>query len=32
VLDALSSLGVRHLDLPLRAEKVWRAIEETTTI
>src|SRR5829696_3238496 len=27
VLDALSSLGVRHLDLPLRAEKVWRAIE-----
>ncbi len=26
VLDALSSLGVRHLDLPLRAEKVWRAI------
>jgi carbon-monoxide dehydrogenase large subunit len=30
VLDALSSLGVRHLDLPLRAEKVWRAIAETT--
>ena len=28
VLDALSSLGVRHLDLPLRAEKVWRAIRE----
>jgi carbon-monoxide dehydrogenase large subunit len=28
VLDALSSLGVRHLDLPLRAEKVWRAIGE----
>jgi carbon-monoxide dehydrogenase large subunit len=27
VLDALSSLGVRHLDLPLRAEKVWRAIK-----
>ncbi len=28
VLDALSSLGVRHLDLPLRAEKVWRAIKD----
>ncbi|HEU5102733.1 MAG TPA: molybdopterin cofactor-binding domain-containing protein [Roseiflexaceae bacterium] len=27
VLDALSSLGVRHLDVPLRSEKVWRAIE-----
>ncbi|HJZ47034.1 MAG TPA: xanthine dehydrogenase family protein molybdopterin-binding subunit [Roseiflexaceae bacterium] len=27
VLDALSSLGVRHVDVPLRSEKVWRAIE-----
>ena len=26
VLDALAHLGVRHLDLPLSAEKVWRAI------
>src|SRR5215216_174344 len=26
VMDALSSVGVRHLDLPLRAEKVWRAM------
>ncbi len=26
VLDALAPLGVRHLDLPLTPEKVWRAI------
>lgn len=25
-LDALRPLGVRHLDMPLTAEKVWRAI------
>jgi carbon-monoxide dehydrogenase large subunit len=27
VLDALKPLGVRHLDMPLRPEKVWRAIQ-----
>jgi carbon-monoxide dehydrogenase large subunit len=26
VVDALVPLGVRHLDMPLTAEKVWRAI------
>jgi carbon-monoxide dehydrogenase large subunit len=26
VLDALSSFGVRHLDTPLTAEKIWRAM------
>jgi carbon-monoxide dehydrogenase large subunit len=26
VLDALASFGVRHLDMPLTAEKIWRAI------
>jgi carbon-monoxide dehydrogenase large subunit len=26
VVDALSHLGVRHLDMPLTAEKVWRTI------
>jgi carbon-monoxide dehydrogenase large subunit len=26
VMDALSPLGIRHLDLPLTPEKVWRAI------
>lgn len=28
VVDALSHLGVRHLDLPCTAERVWRAIVE----
>jgi aerobic carbon-monoxide dehydrogenase large subunit len=28
VLDALASLGVRHLDTPLTAEKIWRAMQE----
>jgi carbon-monoxide dehydrogenase large subunit len=28
VIDALSHLGVRHVDFPLTAERVWRAIEE----
>jgi carbon-monoxide dehydrogenase large subunit len=27
VMDALFPLGVRHLDLPLTPEKIWRAIE-----
>ena len=27
VLDALAPFGVRHLDMPLRPEKVWRAIQ-----
>ncbi len=26
VVDALSEFGVRHIDMPLTAEKVWRAI------
>jgi carbon-monoxide dehydrogenase large subunit len=26
VMDALSPLGIRHLDMPLTPEKVWRAI------
>jgi carbon-monoxide dehydrogenase large subunit len=28
VIDALSSLGVRHLDMPITRDKVWRAIHE----
>ncbi len=28
VVDALAHLGVRHVDLPLTAERVWRAITE----
>jgi carbon-monoxide dehydrogenase large subunit len=29
-VDALSHLGVRHLDLPLSPERVWRAIRDAT--
>jgi carbon-monoxide dehydrogenase large subunit len=28
VVDALSHLGIRHLDMPYTAEKVWRAIHK----
>jgi len=28
VVDALSPFGIRHLDMPLKAEKVWRAIQQ----
>jgi carbon-monoxide dehydrogenase large subunit len=28
VVDALSHLGVRHVDMPLTAERVWRAIQD----
>jgi carbon-monoxide dehydrogenase large subunit len=26
VIDALTPFGVRHLDMPLKPEKIWRAI------
>ena len=28
VIDALSPLGIAHLDMPLTPERVWRAIEQ----
>ncbi|MDQ1432704.1 MAG: aerobic carbon-monoxide dehydrogenase large subunit [Actinomycetota bacterium] len=28
VVDALSHLGVRHIDMPLSPERVWRAVEQ----
>ena len=28
IVDALSHLGVRHLDMPCTAERVWRAIQD----
>jgi carbon-monoxide dehydrogenase large subunit len=28
VVDALSVYGIRHLDMPLTAERVWRAIQD----
>ena len=31
VVDALAHLGVRHIDLPLSPERVWRAIQAATT-
>lgn len=31
VVDALSHLGVRHIDMPLHPERVWRAIHEAGT-
>jgi carbon-monoxide dehydrogenase large subunit len=30
VIDAVSHLGVRHIDMPLTPERVWRAIREAT--
>ena len=31
VVDAVSHLGVRHIDMPATAEKVWRAIQAAQT-
>jgi carbon-monoxide dehydrogenase large subunit len=28
VMDALAPLGIRHIDMPLTPEKIWRAIQE----
>jgi carbon-monoxide dehydrogenase large subunit len=28
VVDALKPFGVRHLDMPLRPERVWRAMQK----
>jgi aerobic carbon-monoxide dehydrogenase large subunit len=28
VLDALAPFGIRHLDMPLHAERIWRAIQD----
>jgi carbon-monoxide dehydrogenase large subunit len=28
VIDALAHLGVRHLDMPLTPERVWRAVRD----
>ena len=30
VVDALSHLGVRHIDMPTTPERVWAAIQEAT--
>jgi carbon-monoxide dehydrogenase large subunit len=28
VMDALKPFGIRHIDMPLKPEKIWRAIQE----
>jgi carbon-monoxide dehydrogenase large subunit len=28
VVDALKPFGIRHIDMPLTPERVWRAIEQ----
>ncbi len=28
VIDALSHLGVKHLDIPMTPEKVWKILKE----
>jgi hypothetical protein len=28
-MDALARYGIRHLDMPLTAEKIWTAIQES---
>jgi carbon-monoxide dehydrogenase large subunit len=28
VVDALSPFGIRHIDMPAKSEKVWRAIQD----
>lgn len=31
VVDALSPFGVRHIDMPLKPEKIWRIMKQATT-
>jgi carbon-monoxide dehydrogenase large subunit len=32
VVDALSVFGIRHIDMPLTAERVWRAIQDARAV
>jgi carbon-monoxide dehydrogenase large subunit len=32
VIDAVSHLGVRHIDMPTSPQRVWRAIQRATTL
>jgi carbon-monoxide dehydrogenase large subunit len=32
VVDALSDYGVTHIEMPVTAEKVWRAIRDGKTL
>ena len=31
VIDAVSHLGVRHIDMPMTPERVWTAIQKAST-
>ncbi|HET7640514.1 MAG TPA: hypothetical protein VFK47_17450 [Ktedonobacteraceae bacterium] len=31
VVDALTPFGIRHLDMPLKPENVWQAIQRART-
>jgi carbon-monoxide dehydrogenase large subunit len=31
-VDALSPFGIRHVDMPLTAEKIWRAIRRSPVL
>ena len=31
VIDALAHLGVRHIDMPITPEKVWKALQQTAS-
>jgi carbon-monoxide dehydrogenase large subunit len=31
VVDALSHLGVRHMDMPLTPEKIWKVVSTAST-
>jgi len=28
VVDALAHLGIKHLDMPLKPEKIWKAVRQ----
>ena len=30
VIDALAHLGVRHIDMPVNGERVWRAVQDAS--
>jgi carbon-monoxide dehydrogenase large subunit len=32
IIDALSDYGIRHIDMPVTAEKVWRAIDAARAV
>ena len=31
IIDAVSHLGVRHIDMPATSRRVWQAIQQTAT-